>query len=161
MIIHKRDCILSYSVVRIGHLFGKVRGEKMILNDAGLMIEQEWLDLTNRFINIKLHEFVVMPNHFYGILEIVAKADGIDLDRSINVLPKMIPTLGDMVGAFQSITTVKYIAAVKTKNRKRFDSKVWQRNYWEHIIRNEKLFIRISSYIKNNPKKWDEDKFYK
>jgi len=65
-----------------------------------------------------------------------------------------------MVGAFQSITTVKYIDGVKTKNWKRFDGKLWQRNYWEHIIRNQKAFETISKYILNNPQNWDADKFH-
>ena len=65
-----------------------------------------------------------------------------------------------MVGAFQSITTVEYIRGVKTKNWKPFDKKIWQRNYWEHIIRNENSYNTITEYIKNNPDNWDNDKFY-
>ncbi len=64
-----------------------------------------------------------------------------------------------MVGAFQSITTVGYIRGVKNKNWQPFDGKLWQRNYWEHIIRNEKSYQNISEYIINNPLKWDDDKF--
>jgi hypothetical protein len=52
----------------------------------------------------------------------------------------------------------EYIRGVKTKNWQRFDEKLWQRNYWEHIIRNENEFSRISEYIKNNPLKWKNDK---
>lgn len=63
-----------------------------------------------------------------------------------------------MVGAFKSITTVNYIRHIKTKNWKRFDGKLWQRNYWEHIIRNEFAYNRISQYIINNPVKWEKDK---
>ena len=63
-----------------------------------------------------------------------------------------------MVGAFQSITTVNYINGVKSKKWKSFDKKLWQRNYWEHIIRNENEFIKISEYIRNNPVNWDKDK---
>ena len=63
-----------------------------------------------------------------------------------------------MVGAFESITTVKYIRGVKNKNWRRFDGKLWQRNYWEHIIRDEHEYQRISEYIINNPMKWNMDK---
>src|SRR5215210_2961095 len=52
-------------------LFGKIENDEMILNDAGQMVQTEWEKLTERFNNIELHEFVVMPNHFHGILEIV------------------------------------------------------------------------------------------
>ncbi len=66
--------------------------------------------------------------------------------------------LGDIIGAFESITTVEYIRGVKTKDWQPFEKKLWQRNYWEHIIRNEKEYRRISQYIINNPKKWSEDR---
>ena len=59
---------------------------------------------------------------------------------------------------FKTMTTNEYIRGVKTKNWKSFDKKFWQRNYWEHIIRNENEFIRISKYIKNNPMNWNKDK---
>lgn len=64
-----------------------------------------------------------------------------------------------MLGAFQSIVTVEYIRGVKTLGWKPFNGKLWQRNYWEHIIRDEQAYQNISNYIINNPKKWDEDKF--
>lgn len=155
--------------------------QKMILNDAGEMIKNEWLALPKRFSNIQLHEYQVMPNHFHAILEIIGVNVGVaQNDNDINIKngqprdieigqPKGIAltdspikkTLGDMVGAFQSITTVKYIRGVKTKNWKSFNRKLWQRNYWEHIIRNEKSFHNISEYIINNPQNWDIDKFNK
>ena len=70
-------------------------------------------------------------------------------------------TVGDMVGAFQSIVTVEYIRGVKTLGWPPFAGKLWQRNYWEHIIRNEQSYQRIANYIINNPAKWEDDKFYR
>ena len=67
-------------------------------------------------------------------------------------------TVGDMVGAFQSIVTVEYIRGVKQLGWQPFNGKLWQRNYWEHIIRDELSYQRISEYIINNPKNWDNDK---
>jgi REP element-mobilizing transposase RayT len=64
-----------------------------------------------------------------------------------------------MVGAFESITTVEYIRGVKNNNWKTFNKKLWQRNYWEHIIRNEQSYLKISEYIVNNPANWDNDTF--
>jgi REP element-mobilizing transposase RayT len=63
-----------------------------------------------------------------------------------------------MIGAFESITTVEYIRGVKNNNWPSFDKKLWQRNYWEHIIRNENEYNRISQYIINNPIKWENNK---
>ncbi len=65
-----------------------------------------------------------------------------------------------MMDAFKSITTVEYIRGVKTLNWQRFNGKLWQRDYYEHIIRNEQSYETISNYIINNPAKWNEDKFY-
>ncbi len=172
--------------------FGEILNNEMILNDAGQMVDDEWLGLRERFPNIKLHEYIIMPNHFHAILEIVeatlvvasidnnASTDDVsttlvvasndDNAQNDNVVEKghprvvdptvdaMVKTLGDMVGAFQSITTVEYINGVKTKNWKQFNKKLWQRNYWEHIIRNEKSLHNISEYIINNPKNWTNDK---
>ncbi|RLD36893.1 MAG: transposase [Bacteroidetes bacterium] len=175
------------------HLFGKIVDDHMILNDAGIMVKNEWLKLTERFPNIQLHESIIMPNHFHLILEIVnqnentvgatlvvapnndmvgqnQKEESTDYQKwqPQGIAPTENPTeiqnkktLGDIVGAFQSITTVEYIRGVKTKNWKPFDKKIWQRNYWEHIIRNNKSYNTISKYIKNNPNNWDNDKFCK
>ena len=67
-------------------------------------------------------------------------------------------TVGDMVGAFESITTVEYIRGVKNNHWQPFDKKIWQRNYWEHIIRDEHEYTRITRYIIDNPQKWENDK---
>lgn len=176
-------------------LFGTIDNGKMILNEAGNMIVTEWLALKNRFPHIELDEYVVMPNHFHGILGIVEETVGTSLagvqnnktgDRNgspqpkpqriiekgqpqgfapTNISPteitptiKTAPTVGNIIGAFKSISSVKYIRGIESKNWKQFNKRLWQRNYWEHIIRNDDSFNRISAYIKNNPRKWYEDK---
>ena len=159
--------------------FGHIQNGEMILNDAGKMIETEWLNLKNRFPNIQLHEFVTMPNHFHGILEIVGvplgDAQNINLQnvdaQNEMVLNEMVlngkekgrpqghaPTVGDMMDAFKSITTVEYIRGVKQNDWAPFNRKLWQRNYWEHIIRDENSHQKISDYIINNPQNWEKDK---
>ena len=153
-------------------LFGDISNGEMVLNDAGKMISTEWLALKKRFPNIELHEYIVMPNHFHGILEIVgASLVGVHNndypyvnpnDNNTNGQPQGIAptkkTVGDMMDAFKSITSVEYIRGVKTHNWKRFNKKLWQRNYWEHIIRNDKSLDRIAAYIINNPQRWSADK---
>lgn len=157
--------------------FGNVVNGKMQLNDAGTMVENEWLKLPERFNNVQLHEYVVMPNHFHVIFEIVGATLVVALNdvgqpenqngQPINqhgqpqgFAPTKPKTVGDMMGAFQSIVTVQYIRGVKQHGWKSFNGKLWQRNYWEHIVRNEQSYQRISEYIINNPKKWENDKFY-
>jgi len=159
-----------------------VKNGEIILNDAGKLIETEWLNLKTRFPGIKLHDYVVMPNHFHAILEIVGATLVVapNDDDAQNVsgrynngdLQKGQPqgiaptdtvknkTIGDMMDAFKSITTVEYIRGVKTFGWQPFNGKLWQRNYHEHIIRNEQSYRTISEYIINNPVKWLEDKLY-
>ena len=156
-------------------IFGYIENGIMILNHAGQMIENEWLRLPQRFQNIQLHEFIVMPNHFHAILEIVGSppmADKnitnsvgstlvVDLNNIDRGQPQGIATtektVGGIVGAFKSITTVEYISGVKKNDWQVIDKRLWQRNYHEHIIRNEQSYINISNYIINNPAHWDED----
>jgi hypothetical protein len=75
------------------------------------------------------------------------------------IAPTKTKTVGDMMDAFKSITTVEYIRGVKNLGWPTFNGKLWQRNYWEHIIRDEKSYHRIAEYIVNNPKKWSKDRF--
>ena len=151
-------------------LFGKIENREMILNDPGIMIERQWQELIYRFDNIKADEFIVMPNHFHGIVQFV----GVPLVGTQNTKqppttgspsqtgqPQGIaPTVGDVVGAFKSLTTNEYIRGVKNNDWSRFNKKLWQRNYYEHIIRDEKSCYQISEYIQTNPLKWQDDKYY-
>jgi len=66
--------------------------------------------------------------------------------------------LGTVMQWFKTMSTNEYIRGVKTLDWKRFDGKLWQRNYWEHIIRDERSYNAIRKYIINNPRKWDVDK---
>ena len=116
-----------------------------------------------------------MPNHFHGILEITAGAALMATQKDLIAgkeemelgnghprgdAPTVNKTIGDIVDAFKSITTVKYIQGVKVKGWKRFDGKLWQRDYYEHIIRNETALHNITNYIIDNPGKWNEDRFH-
>ncbi len=163
-------------------LFGDVVNGEMMLNDSGKMVENEWLKLPQRFTNIELHQFVVMPNHFHAIMEIVGATLVVAQNETVaqniesgqndmgqyenpkgqpqGIAPTKPKTVGDMVGAFQSIVTVEYIRGVKNLGWETFNGKLWQRNYWEHIIRDEQSYHRIAEYIIHNPKNWDNDKFY-
>lgn len=150
-------------------LFGNITNGEMILNDAGMMIETEWMNLKKRFTNIELHEYVTMPNHFHAILEIVGATlvvaqNDVVTQNEDRATTRVIPTgktIGDIMDAFKSITTVEYIRDVKTMGLQPFNGKLWQRNYWEHIIRNENDYHRIAAYIINNPQNWDNDKLKK
>jgi len=70
------------------------------------------------------------------------------------------PTLGDVVGVFKSITTHEYIMGVRERGWSPFDGRLWQRNYWEHIIRNDTSYRRIYDYTEHNPALWEEDQLH-
>jgi len=141
-------------------LFGEIIEDKMILNAAGKMIAREWQALQKRFPHIEPHEYVVMPNHFHAIIEVGDTLTELQMKGQ----PQWITptenkkTIGDMLGAFKSITTIEYIRGVKTSHWREFESKLWQRNYWEHVIRHEQSHHEIAQYIINNPQQWQMDK---
>jgi putative transposase len=175
-------------------LFGDVMHGVMMHNDAGRMVENEWLKLSERFRHIRLYEYIVMPNHFHAIVEIVgatlvvAQTDGTDpiKGQPQGIAPTAIVThdtdpmngqpqgiartaithnrhdkrLGDVVGAFKSLVTVEYIRGIQNHGWQPFHGAVWQRNYWEHIIRNEQSYHNIAEYITHNPTSWHDDRFF-
>ena len=125
---------------------------------------------------------VVMPNHFHCIIENITDdidnvTDTHDVSDAHVGAPlrgrphdnnekygihnvKRNATIGDAMDWFKTMTTNEYIRGVKKLGWKRFNGKIWQRNYYDHIIRNEQAYEKISEYILNNPKKWDADKFH-
>lgn len=138
--------------------------QQMILNDAGKMIGKWYAELENKFPNIRCHEMVIMPNHFHCILEIVKDNNNSNIDT--NDQPnspyglhnkKYNPVIGEVVGWFKTMTTNEYIRRVKSDGWKAFYGKLWQRDYWEHIVRDEASLIRIANYINSNPENWKED----
>jgi REP element-mobilizing transposase RayT len=142
-------------------LLGDIVDGVMLLNNAGRMVARQWVDLKNRFDSIVLHEFVVMPNHFHGIIEIINNPSEVHIGSSDEVdcsLGKK--TIGSIVGAFKSLSTNEYIEKVKQGSWPRFDEYFWQRNYYEHIIRDEVAYLKISEYVQFNALKWGDDRYF-
>lgn len=144
-------------------LFGEVIGTEMQLNQAGEMISEVWRALPNRFPTIVIDTFVVMPNHLHGIIIINQRPIpvGAGLVPAQNVETQSAdtpPALGDVIGAYKSLTTVEYTRGVKTMKWTPFHRRLWQRNYYEHIIRNDDSLNHIRQYIIDNPGQWAFDK---
>ena len=135
------------------HVFGEVVDGEMRLNDAGRMALSEWEALPRRFPTIDLDAFVIMPNHVHGIIVITQTPIG----ATTGATTRVAPTVGDVVGAFKSITTVLYTRGVKQSGWPPFVGRLWQRNDYEHIIRDERESERIREYILNNPANWAND----
>ena len=136
---------------------------KMLLNEYGTIAYNEWAKLPERFPNFELDVFQIMPNHMHGII-LLNDAVGAGLAPAQSGQPQGIaPTTGatvfDIVGAYKSLVANGCLEIYKPKNETM--GKLWQRNYYEHIIRNEKSYQTISNYITTNPSKWAQDKFYR
>ncbi len=130
------------------HLFGKIEKDIMNLNDAGFMIEKWYYKTAEKYSTIRCLEMVVMPNHFHCIWQIVDTDNNVRVNSRVH--PKQ-PILGEHLGSplhrvvqwFKTMTTNEYIRGVKKLNWKPFHKRMWQRNYYEHIIRNEKEYQNI------------------
>ena len=137
-------------------LFGEVVEEQMRLNDAGKMVRQVWDALPVRFPAIELDAFVVMPNHVHGIVAITRPAGA---QRADGQCPANTPdhnpvTLGDVVSAFKSLTTAEYASNVKSMKWPPFRGRLWQRGYYDHVVRDDESLRKIREYILGNPTLW-------
>tara|TARA_R110002111_G_scaffold261984_1_gene336619 strand:- start:100024 stop:100590 length:567 start_codon:yes stop_codon:yes gene_type:complete len=152
-------------------LFGEIqRNGQMKRNSAGEMLDKWWLELAHKYPLVTLHERIVMPNHFHGIVQIEhdTEAKGsrteftsikiTDQDEQLHSDPH---SLASIIGWFKSMTMNEYIRQVKTQGWKPFYQRLWQRNYYEHIIRDEEAWNEISDYIRTNPQRWIDDKYYR
>ncbi|MBI1925795.1 transposase [Candidatus Poribacteria bacterium] len=133
--VHQREC-----------LFGEIVEGNMITNDVGEIVQQTWDHLPNRFPTVAVDSFVVMPNHVHGIIIIKSNAD-----RGVGAALAP-PALGDIVRAFKSISAVQGNRILGRSGRP-----LWQRNYYERVIRNDDELTRAREYILNNPAKWEMD----
>lgn len=167
-------------------LFGDIKDGVMYLNEFGQIAADEWLHTQEVRDNVVLHEFVVMPNHIHGIIEIQYPKESSNI---VGAFKSPSQTIGAIVRGYK-IATIKRIKELvkRTEESKGVDSKgvdskgelqfattvptattreiiksldykIWQRNYYEHIIRDEKAYINISNYIIENPKRWINDEY--
>ena len=139
------------------NLFGEIIDGTMKLNEYGKIAEQYWLEIPQHFPKTELDEFVIMPNHIHGIIWIISVSVGTrhavsQLKRTESFgkpVPGSVPT---MIRSFKSAVTKK-INEIYLKP----GAPVWQRNYYERIIRNKNELNRIRGYIRNNPANWQSD----
>ena len=148
IVTHQRDC-----------LFGKIENEKMILSDLGKIADECWRAIPDHFPLVELGAYVVMPNRVHGIIIIADPRRGAALLRpytgpdenqnshKINVKPG---SLGAIVRSYKSAVSYRI-------HKEHNATGIWQRNYYEHVIRDETDLQNKTDYIEANPLLWDED----
>ncbi len=130
---HNRECIL-----------GRIENGKSILNEAGRSAQSVWEGLPARWPTVTLDTFVVMPNHIHGIITIVSSPD---TPVGAQFIAPCRLTLGEIVRQFKAISA----RLIRKSCCSRF---AWQRNYYEHIVRNSNSLYTIAHYIEDNPRTW-------
>ncbi|TNH08942.1 transposase [Testudinibacter sp. TR-2022] len=126
------------------NLLGQIQNGIMLLNAAGKETESILISMEKRYQDCKLAEYIIMPNHIHFIW--------------INELGKT--NLPDAIKWLKVVSTNAYIRGVKNDNWLPFHQRLWQRGYYDHIIRNEQDYEIIAEYIENNPLQWELDKLY-
>jgi putative transposase len=112
------------------------------LNDAGKMVERWWLKLPQKFESVTLDAHAIMPDHFHGIV-LLESSD--EEPRTSGVpLPKLIQW-------FKTMTTAEYFRGVQNQSWRRVNGRVWQRGFYDHVIRTERDLLDIRTYIEGNP----------
>ncbi len=125
-------------------LFGDIVDGKMVLNEYGKILYKCWYDLPNHYNNLKLDKFVIMPDHFHGIMIIV----NLKMNTSTNKTIKK-------HGLFEFVRALKTFSSRRINEyRNTPGTSIWQSRFYDHIIRNKQDLQRIQLYIKNNPGNW-------
>ncbi|MCX6245084.1 MAG: hypothetical protein NTU98_10310 [Bacteroidetes bacterium] len=156
-------------------LFGNIVVNEMMLNDAGNIAQQSYLDIPNHFPNVKLDAFIIMPNHVHGIIFITE--NHVDAQNfaplSITIpVPAMAETqnfaslpyknqFGPQSKNLASIVRGFKIGVTKWFRENNNQNSIWQPRFHDHIIRNDESLQRIRDYIENNPKAWNKGTFFR
>ena len=168
--VQERECI-----------FGTIFENRMFLNEIGQIVADEWVNTMNIRDNVIIHDFIVMPNHIHGIVEITYNKND---ECLIGEFVSPTKSIGAIVRGFKISTTKRiknFITPVGANGNSPNGNSpngnspngnyplqewiinhlphIWQRNYYEHIIRDYNDHERIANYINANPSHWEEDMF--
>ena len=151
-------------------IFGEINKSKMLLNEFGFIARDTWMWLSSQYPYIQLDEYQIIPNHFHGILWIkdknflvlniqnrgggsrTALPEQQKIISEKNITINRIKPVGRLIGAFKTVSTKQINLIRQTPG-----VSLWQRDFYDHIGRNEKELYRYRKYIKNNPVNWDSD----
>ena len=152
IVTYQRDC-----------LFGEIVNQEMILNEYGRIADKCWRAIPEHFPNVELGAHVVMPNHVHGIIVIIDndRADAVASARRGTIYRAPTENIEQfrkpVKGSLPTIVRTYKAAVTRRIGRELNATGIWQRNYYEHIIRDEKDLQNKTDYIEANPSLWDED----
>lgn len=166
------------------HLFGEIINGEMQLNKFGEIAKEEWAKTIEIRDNISLGEYIIMPNHLHGIIQINFQKENKNETYYSGKFHSPSQTIGAIIRGFKGATTKKINLLIREFIEKRNSTdelqfaptsaeefhfidnfnlsgkgSIWQRNYYEHIIRTKRAYKNISNYIRSNPRNWGKDKF--
>ena len=158
--VHHRQSIRlrSYDYSQPGWYFITIctYERRMIFGD---IVEKYWREIISSYHQVNLHDFVIMPNHLHGIIQLVGAqfiAPNLDIAPELNQgAINRAPTVGEIVRGFKARCTWAI-----NKNIDMHGVPVWQRNYHEHIIRSQDAYLAITEYVRTNPQRWQEDTYH-
>lgn len=133
-------------------LFGKIINGQMIMNDLGQIVAEEWVKTGEIRSNIELDVWVVMPNHIHGIIVINDRNPTCRDDQQVVPVGPPTKSIGAIMSGFKSAATKQVNVLRQTPG-----VPLWQRNYWDHVIRNEADLNRLREYVATNPLRWETD----
>jgi putative transposase len=150
-----------------GHIFGEIEAGEMRLNRCGEIASECWSVIPDRYMTVEIDEFVIMPDHVHGILIINEDDHGLPVGATHELPPPATPLLSPMEiirRRRRKMLLPLMIGYFKMNSAKRINflrgtpgAAVWQRNYYDHIIRNVFELSRIREYIRYNPVAWETD----
>ena len=153
IVTYQRDC-----------LFGEIIDGEMHLSLMGQIAKENWCAIPEHFPHAELGAYVVMPNHVHGIIIIHENGLATNSSPAVGATHWVAPTtngpkrgsIGAIIGSYKMSVTRRIQRELNTTGGL-LGRRYWQRNYYEHIIRNEAEYHRIHAYIESNPANWDQD----
>jgi REP element-mobilizing transposase RayT len=164
----KRIRLKGYDYSKPGNYFVTINTNKQIkclsniendtvrLSEAEMIVKEKWNDLPNHYPNCELDKYVIMPNHFHGIIKIIKCSEGSAALPNNEKTKKISHGLPEIIRGFKTFTS-KLI----NENIRPYPKFNWQKSYHDRIIRNERELINVRKYIINNPLNWEGDRNYR
>lgn len=148
-------------------IFGSIRNNKAVLNSTGQIVEEELVASSSLRKEVEIEKYVIMPNHLHAIIRITAKQPPPAVIRGEVAGARRAPLQVEPDNSREKKSLSSFVAGFKSSATRRIREnmrnpifEVWQRNYYEHIIRNEEDYQSIIEYIINNPINWETDEHY-